>query len=369
MGNGQSQIDGGTNTMNQNITRVVIVGGGPIGLELAAAFQQRSIDFQIIEAGSIGNTMTWWAPQTRWFSSNERISIAGVPLMTVDGSKATREEYLMYLRSVAAQFSLNTRTFEKVTSINRNSAGGFTVASDSVGGRSLTRCDKVVLAIGGTDFPRLLGVPGEQLAHVDGYLREPHRYCGRRVLIVGGRNSAAEAALRLHHAGAMVAISYRGEELPEDGIKYWILPEIRGLIAAGRIEAHFGTVVKSITGSHVTLFRNVDQSTRDVAADDVLSLIGYEQDKSLFEAAGVDLIEATRRPVHEDQTMETNVPGIYVAGTGVAGTQTSKYKTFLENCHEHVDKIVGDIAGGVVMGDNVKESRAYETQIEAQPES
>ncbi|MDA8746398.1 NAD(P)-binding domain-containing protein, partial [Rubripirellula amarantea] len=192
---------------------VCIVGAGPIGIELAVALKQQGISCQIIEAGPIGQTMSWWAPETRWFSSNERIAIAGVPLVTPDQSKATREQYLAYLRSVVMQFDVQVRSFETVVAIERQAANAFVVSSQPQNGDVIhqTQCQHVVLAIGGTDFPRRLAIPGETLPHVDGYLREPHRYFGRKVLVVGGRNSAAEAALRLHHAGADVAISYRGD--------------------------------------------------------------------------------------------------------------------------------------------------------------
>jgi thioredoxin reductase (NADPH) len=343
-----------------NQTQVVIVGGGPIGIELAVALKHRSIDSQIFEAGPIGHTISWWAPQTKWFSSNERISIAGVPLMTVDGSKASREEYLTYLRGVVVQFELSIHTYQRVAAIARHPTGGFVVRANSE-----TKCDQVVLAIGGTDFPRALGIPGEELPHVDGYLREPHRYCGRRVMIVGGRNSAVEAALRLHHAGAQVEISYRQSELPTESIKYWLTPEILGLIDAGRIVAHLGTVPVAITNDQIRLKRIAEETTYSVPVDDVLSLIGYEQEKSLFHAAGIELVESMQRPVYDPETMQTNVDGIYVAGTAVAGTQNSKYKTFLENCHQHVDKIVADIAGG----HSPSRQRAYASQIAAQPET
>lgn len=359
--------------MNQsNHTQVIIVGGGPIGIELAVSLKQNSIDAQMIEAGPVGHTISWWAPQTKWFSSNERISIAGVPLMTVDGSKATREVYLSYLRSVVAQFDLSIRTFQRVTAITRSDFNGskpsgfvITSQSESGGPSETTSCQQVVLAIGGTDYPRSLEVPGHDLPHVDGFLREPHRYSGRRVMIVGGRNSAVEAALRLHHAGASVELSYRGSELPYASIKYWLTPEIQGLIRAGRIKAHFATVPVEITPSHIKLQRIDDKTNYDVPADDVLSLIGYQQEKSLFQAAGVELIESMQRPVYDCETMQTNIEGIYVAGTAVAGTQNSKYKTFLENCHEHVDKIVADIVGE---GTGQRE-QVYESQVQLQPES
>lgn len=365
-------------------TEVVIVGAGPIGIEMAVGFQRAGISCEVLEAGALGQTMTWWAPQTRWFSSNERISIAGVPLLTVDQTKATREQYLTYLRGVAEQFKLSVRCFEPVVEI-RPQVDRFTlVTGDSQTGRQY-ECGKVVLAIGGTDRPKRLNIPGETLPHVDGYLREPHRYWGRRVLIIGGRNSAVEAALRLHHAGAHVSLSYRGESLPEDGIKYWMLPEIRGLLASGRITPYLGTYPTRITPDRVYLTNaysavvavdgefaqqeiSLHQSSRQetaVEVDQVLSLIGYEQNKHLFRTAGIELIGENQRPRFNEATMESDVPGIYVAGTAVAGTQTSRYKTFLENCHQHVGKIVAHVTGR----STGTEAPAYHQQIAMHPES
>ena len=325
--------------------RVAIVGGGPIGVELAATLARDGVDFVHVEARQLGHTMTWWAPGTRWFSSNERIAVAGVPLLTHDQGKATREHYLTYLRTVVGTHDLTVRTYEPAVDVERHGDGTFTLVTNPRGGRRRIACEAVVLAVGGTDFPRKLGCEGDDLPHVDGYLRDPHDYFGRRVLTVGGRNSAVEAALRLHHAGAEVALSYRGPDLDDNGIKYWLLPEINGLTKSGRVEGHFDTVPDRITPTHVTL-RNLKTGDRyDVEADAVLSLIGYEQDKRLFRRAGVDLVGETQRPAFDEATMETNVPALYVAGTAVAGTQSSSYKIFLENCHVHCARIAAHLRG------------------------
>ena len=358
--------------VGRDATRVCIVGGGPIGLEIAAALNSAGVDYRLLEAKEVGHTMTWWAPQTKWFSSNERIAIAGVPLVTADGEKCTRERYLAYLRTVIGTHDLKVRTFEPVVDVDKLDDGSFRVTSKVRGGLRHTECEAVVLAIGGTDFPRPLGVEGDDLPHVDGYLRDPHGYYGRNVLVVGGRNSAVEAALRCHHAGARVSLSYRGSELPGKSIKYWLLPEIEGLIKTNRIRAFFDTQPTRITPTHVAL-RNVDTGeVSDVEADEVLALIGYEQDKRLLRRAGVELTDPGERPVHDDQTMETNVSGLYVAGTAIAGTQSSSYKIFLENCHVHAERIVKHL--GVSPTDSPRPfrycaSESFAEQIAEQPES
>lgn len=338
---------------------VAVIGGGPIGIETAIELRSRGVDAHVIEAGPVGSTISWWAPQTRWFSSNDRISIAGVPLHTVDQSKASREEYLNYLRGVIDQFQVPISTFERVENIERvvqsTAMKSCWRLSTSRNGSHFRTIDAsaVVLAIGGTDFPNRLGVPGESLAHVDGYLREVHRYHGRHVLIVGGRNSAVEAAIRLHRGGAKVALSYHCDALPTDGIKYWLRPEIESLIRSGSIQAWFGSRVVAIDESECTLEIDLPNASRDtvkVKADDVLTLIGYRQDPSLFEKLSLlpDLDDA--KPIFNPMTMETPQPGIYLAGTAIGGTQSSKYQVFLENCHDHSIKIADHLGSSRTIG-------------------
>ena len=327
--------------MESLATDVAIIGAGPIGIELAVALKRAGVDYQHFDAKQIGYTISWFAPQTKFFSSNERIAIAGVPLMTADQSKATREEYLNYLRSVVMQFDLKIRTYEPLIGIERQDHHFVFTTRASTGERK-TRAKRLVLATGGTDHPRRLNIPGEDLPHVSHYFRDPHTYFRKRVLVVGGKNSAVEAALRCYNAGAFVSMSYRREMFPEKSIKYWLLPEINGLIQSGKIVGHFQTEPTKITPSHVTLCRQ--NQTFDVPADFVLALIGYRQDNALFKLAGVELRGDCGAPAYNEQTMETNVPGIYVAGTAVGGTQ-DKYRVFIENCHVHVDRILAALTG------------------------
>jgi thioredoxin reductase (NADPH) len=321
-------------------TDVLLIGAGPIGIELAVALKARGIAYVHLDASQIGSTIAWYAPQTHFFSSPERIAIAGVPLQTVDQTKATREEYLTYLRAVVQQFDLRIETFERVVSLHKYD-DWFEAVSVRASGERRWRARNVVLAIGDMHRPRRIEVPGEDLPHVSHYFGDPHQYFRRRVLIVGGQNSAVEAAIRCHRVGADVAMSYRGRELDPHRIKFWLLPEIRSLIRDGRVRWLPSTVVREIRGNAVTLDRCQDDAfVGDVDADAVLLLTGYEQDSDLFEQAGVTLEGEARRPRFDEQTMETNVPGLYVAGTGSAGTQFGGVKEFIETSHVHVARIV-----------------------------
>jgi thioredoxin reductase (NADPH) len=329
--------------MDAGQAEIALVGAGPIGIEMAVALKQDGRDYVHFDAGQIGATVQWFAPQTRFFSSPERIAIAGVPLVSPDQSKSTREEYLAYLRGVVRQFDLKVRTYEKVIAIDRV-ADGFVLTTQRRDLVRRTRVQRVILATGGTDRPRCLGIPGEDLPHVSPYFKDPHTYFDQDLLIVGGKNSAVEAALRCHAAGARVAISYRRPELPEKHIKYWLYPEIRGLLRSGAMAGHFLTRPLRITSRHVTLERIEDGTTFDVPADFVLLLIGYEQDNTLLRAAGIDLVGEQQQPAFDERTMESNVRGIHVIGTAVAGTQ-SGYRVFIENCHVHVDRVRAALAG------------------------
>jgi len=328
--------------MSESKTDIVVVGAGPIGVELAVALKRKAIEYLHFDAKQVGYTISWFPPQTRFFSSNERIALAGVPLQTPDQSKATREEYLAYLRSVVLQFDLKIETYCPVVGIERVGKE-FLVTIEPATGRRRVRCKHIALCTGGTDKPRRLNVAGEDLPHVSHYFRDPHTYFQKRLLVVGGKNSAVETALRCHQVGAKVSLIYRRSQLDPKSIKYWLLPEINGLIQEKRIEAYFESQVVEITPSEVRLQRS-DGKVGAVAADFVLLQIGYGQDTTLLELAGIELSGPCRTPSFDPNTMETNVPGIYVAGTAVGGTQ-EKYRVFIENCHVHVDRIVNSIIG------------------------
>jgi thioredoxin reductase (NADPH) len=331
-----------------NSPQIGLIGAGPLGLEIAVALKKAGLSYLHFDAAQIGATMQWWAPGTRWFSSNERISIAGVPLMTPNQEKASREEYLAYLRSIVEQFDLDIHTYTRIVGIERSSNGFTLHARKSVGGQNIGsehtfHVDKLILSTGGTERPNLLNVPGEDLPHVSHYFRDPHTYFRRNLLIVGGRNSAVEAALRCFRAGAKVSIVYRGATVDAKDIKYWLYPEFSSLVKADKIPGYFGAVVREITPTHVILEQAGGQTTQ-VPADFVLLMTGYVADMSLARMAGVETSGEQQIPTYNPHTMETNVPGLYVAGTAIAGTQ-KRYRVFLENCHVHVERILAHLTG------------------------
>jgi thioredoxin reductase (NADPH) len=322
---------------------VGIIGAGPIGIELAIALKRAGIDYLHFDARQIGHTISWFAPQTRFFSSNERIAIAGVPLVSPDQTKSTREQYLAYLRMIVEMFDLDINLYEPVVGIHRQ-GGQFLLSTRKGGVGHQYTVAKLVLATGGTERPRRVGVSGEDLPHVSHYFQDPHAYFRQDLLIVGGRNSAVEAALRCHHTGARVSVSYRKPKFDAASIKYWLWPEMNGLIQSGKIRTYFDSSLVEIRQGSAILNAAGMQEPLEAKADFVLLLVGYEADMTLCRMAGVELRTDQQAPVFNPETMETNVPGIFVAGTAISGTQ-DHYAIFLENCHVHCQRIVAAISG------------------------
>lgn len=318
---------------------VAIIGSGPIGLELAVNLKAAGVPYVHLEAGQIAQTVTWYPRQVRFFSSPERIAICGVPLNTPDQAKPSREEYLAYLRGIVEQFDLKINTFERVTAIRRD-GDAFVLQTTTRSGTARYHARHVVFAIGDMHAPRRLNIPGEDLPHVSHYFDEPHRYFRQKLLVVGGKNSAVEAALRCHRAGANVTLCHRGATFDDKSIKYWLKPEIEWVIKSGQIRFLPGASPAAITPTHVTM-----QNGEQVEADFVLLLTGYVMDTTLLEQAGVELVGDNQAPKLDAGTMQTNVPGLFIAGTAAAGTQV-RFRLFIENCHPHVVKIMRAITGG-----------------------
>ena len=315
---------------------VAIIGAGPIGLELAVALKHAGIDYVQIDAGQIGSTIEWYPPQMLFHSSSDRLALAGMPIQTANQQKITREEFLAYLRGLVQNFGLQIRTYERVEKIDKLTSGRFELHTSE----QRYRCEILILAIGAMHAPRLCGVSGEELPHVSHYLGDPHKYFAKRLVIVGGRNSAVEAAVRCYCAGADVTISYRGDDFDPKVVKFWLLPEVRALIRDNKVRFMPRTSLVEIRNGAVLL-----SPEKEIAADFVLLMTGYRQDTTLFKMLGVELAGTASEPVHDPDTMETNVPGVFIAGTAVAGTPPRKVSVIVETCHVHVPRIVAAISG------------------------
>ena len=326
---------------------VAIIGAGPIGLELAIALKQDGIEHVVFDGGQIGETIFHWPPNTHFFSSPERIAICGIPIPNTDQTKITGEAYLAYLRSVVEQFDLRVNTYEQVERIDPISepSPGFELRTKTWKCENRYVCRNVVLATGGMAGPRRLGIPGEDLPHVSHYPADPHRYFRRRVLIVGGRNTAFETALRLFRAGADVTLSYRRENFDTGIPKQHLLAEVQMWMDEGEIAFLPATVPIEITPDHVVLAPtsggNATEGERIYHDTDfVLLCTGFQADMSLFEMLGVELRGEGKKPVFDPETMETGIRGVFVAGTATAGTQ-ERFKAFIETCHVDVERIAG----------------------------
>jgi thioredoxin reductase (NADPH) len=332
----------------QTDAELILIGAGPIGLELAVALKRLGYDYLHFDAHQIGHTMTWWPRNTDFFSTTERIEIAGIPAPSTTQARLTGEEYLAYLRSIVELFDLRVNTYEPVTRIQAVEAGFRLQTRHQTGPRTFT-CRKLVIATGDMHGPNCLNIPGEDLPHVSHYFTDPHVYFRKRLLVVGGRNSACEAALRCWRAGARVAISYRREKFDQQTVKDHLLPDLMAQISRGNIIFYPNSLPVEIRPDRVILQQSLTYQagqTRTIEhpADFVLLNTGFVADMSLFEQAGVQLTGAERAPLYNPGSMETNVSGLYVAGTAAAGSQ-KRYKLFIENCHVHVGKIVNHLTG------------------------
>jgi thioredoxin reductase (NADPH) len=319
-----------------SIRDLLIIGAGPSGLATAISAKAEGLDVEVIEKGVLVNSIFHFPVHMVFFTTPELLEIGGLPLVT-PFDKPTRIEALRYYRRVAEKFQLPIVFGERVTSVTRNEDDEktFTVTT-GVDGEPRTRESRaVVAAIGYYDHPNRLNVPGEELPHVSHYYNEAHGYYRKRVVIVGGKNSAAEVALELHRAGAQVTIVHRRATLGSS-IKYWVKPDIENRIAEGSIAARFESRVVEILPDAV-IVESHGQRER-LPADHVLLMTGYHADFDLLDACGVDVDAATGVPVHDPSTLESNVPNLFLAGGVLAGKDTAPI--FIENGRFHGERII-----------------------------
>jgi thioredoxin reductase (NADPH) len=335
-------------------TDVVIVGAGPCGLAAAIAMQRVGLRAEIIERSCLVSGIYGYPTFMTFFSTAERLAIGGVPF-SVPGDKPTRREALAYYRTVAKHFGIRVQQYERADEVVRADAGPglgagearFRVHSTtSAGERRVTDADAVVVATGYFGHPNRLNVPGEELPHVTHLFREGHEAYDRDALVVGGGNSAVDAALDLYRAGARATIVHFGPELDRN-VKPWVMPDIVNRIAEGSIAAHFNARVTTIEPRHVVL--STPAGAERVAADHVYLMLGYQPNAGLLYQLDVPIDAATGIPHHDPLTMETAVPGVFIAGVVASGYDANK--TFIENGRHHGDLIAAALAGRAAMSE------------------
>jgi thioredoxin reductase (NADPH) len=327
----------------EDIVDLLVIGAGPTGLACAIEAQRAGFTAMLVDKGCLCNSLFHYPAHMTFFTTPELLEIGGMPFSSPN-QKPNRNEALEYYRKVAEYYKLDVRQYEKVERVD-GSDGDFVVHTMDQFGRMLKhRARKLVIATGYYDLPNYLGIPGEDLVKVKHYYHEPHPFYGLDVVVIGGKNSAAIAALDLWRHGAKVTLVHRGREMHRH-VKYWILPDINNRVKNGEITAFFDSRVTNISEDEVTL--STPSGVVTIANQFVFALTGYHPDFSFIEQLGVKLDEANDRcPVCDPATLESNVPGIYLAGVIVAGERTNEI--FIENGRFHGQLIAEALRGKLV---------------------
>jgi thioredoxin reductase (NADPH) len=325
--------------MSEMVHDVLVIGAGPTGLACAIAAQRCGLRVVLVDKGCLTNSLFHYPANMTFFTTPELLEIGDIPFPSPN-QKPTRAEALEYYRKVTEHYKLDVRQYELVGSVT-GSDGNFVVhTTDSFGRKIEHRARKLIVSTGYYDLPNYLGIPGEDLPKVMHYYNEPHPYYGQDVVVIGGKNSAAITALELYRHGARVTLVHRNAELHRH-IKYWIKPDIENRIKNGEIAAHFNTTVSLITEDSVTL--QTPGGPKVIPNQFVFALTGYRPDFAFIESMGVRLDpDNARCPVCNRETLESNVPGLYVAGVVVAGERTNEI--FIENGRFHGAVIAADLA-------------------------
>lgn len=322
-----------------NDADLVIVGGGPCGLAAAVSAQRAGLKPLVIESGVVVSTIASYPTYVRFFSTAEKLTIGGLPFV-IATEKPTRRDALAYYRAVVTYFRVPLRQREKVVAI-RGSADDFTVVSVTAAGEEvLTRAGAVVVATGYFGSPNRIGVPGENLPHVTHIYHEGHEAFLQDVVVVGGGNSAAEAALDLWRSGARVTLVHFGPTFDKK-IKPWVLPDFTNRVKEGQISVCWDSRVKEIYPDEVML--TTQNGEVRLKADRVYVMTGFAPSMDLLRESGVPIDPTTGIPAHNSQTLETTIPGLFIAGVVVAGYDANK--VFIENGRYHGDRIVARLLG------------------------
>lgn len=315
-----------------NILDVVIIGGGPIGIACALEAKKHGLSYVILEKGCLVNSLYHYPTNMSFFSTSEKLELDNIPFIS-NNPKPHKAEALEYYRRITTSNELNLHLFEKVNSVKTLDDEHHLVNTS----KANYKTKNVIVATGFYDIPNYLNIPGEDLPKVTHYYNDPHYYATQKTLIVGASNSAVDAALEIYRKGGDVTMVVRQEEIG-DRVKYWVRPDIINRIAEGSIKAHFSSELKGISETDVVI--NTPNGQIKLENDFVVLLTGYRPNFDFLKSMGISLSSDKRRiPTYNENTMETNVPGIYLAGVICGGMETHKW--FIENSRIHA-KIIMD---------------------------
>jgi thioredoxin reductase (NADPH) len=323
--------------MSKELIDVVVVGAGPSGLASAIEAKRYGLSYVVLEKGGITNSILHFPTQMIFFTTPELLEIGGVPLVS-EREKPTRNEALKYYRKVVGAFQLDVHQYEEVTAIEQLESHIFRVRSAA----ATYDARNVVLSIGYYDNPNFMNVPGENLPHVSHYYTEAHPFFNRDVVVIGGKNSAVEAALDLFRGGARVSLVHRGAALGQN-VKYWVKPDIENRFKNSEITPYFNAKVIEFAKDHVKIIQNGDM--HGIPAQHVFALTGYHPSTKFFDQLGVRYDPDTLRPQYDPQTFETNVSGVYLAGSVVGGKMNGD--VFIENGRFHGEVLMKVVSRGL----------------------
>jgi thioredoxin reductase (NADPH) len=317
---------------------LLVVGAGPTGLACAIEAKKAGFRAILVDKGCVCNSLYHYPSHMTFFTTSELLEIGDIPFPSPN-AKPTRNEALQYYRQVAAHYRLEVRQYLQVERVS-GSVGAFTVHTlDRFGRQGTLRANRLVVATGYYDLPNRIGIPGEDLSKVHHYYDDPHPYFGLDIVVIGGKNSAAIAALELWRHGARVTLVHRNTEMHRH-VKYWIKPDIENRIKNGEIKAYFGAHVIEISPDTVTI--ETQEGQLCLHNDFVFSMTGYHPDFDFLENLGVQFVGPDKLPICNPSTLESNVPGIYLAGVIVAGSRTNEI--FIENGRFHGRQIAQSLA-------------------------
>jgi thioredoxin reductase (NADPH) len=312
---------------------VLVIGGGPTGLNCAIAAEKAGLTYIVLEKGLLVNSIFHFPANMTFFSTSQKLEIGDIPFIS-HSDKPTRQEALEYYRRIAESYKLSIRYREKVIDI-KGEKGNFQVVTE----KNHYLATNIIISTGYYDIPKLLNVPGEDLPKVKHYYDEAHPYIGQNIVVVGGANSACDVALETWQKGANVTMVVREKELYQR-VKYWILPNIENRIKEGSIKAYFKSNIQRITEDKVYI--ETPEGEVILENDYVLAMTGYQPDYTFLEKVGIDFQEDEySTPVFDEKTLESNVPGIFLTGVINGGLHTSKL--FIENTREHGQMVINEL--------------------------